>query len=120
MRMPEPATSIVRERDLDGVVILSLQRSLKGAGEITLRERIDALVAAGRRQIIVDLKHIPYMDSTEVGRLIRAHLAVRRAGGRVRVCNVSPRVMETLKLTRLDTVLELFATEEEALAAVRG
>jgi len=38
----------------------------------------------------------------------------------VRLCNLSERVVELLKLTRLDTVLELYATEGEALANIRG
>ena len=120
MGLLEPVTSIIREREEDGVIILTVERALKGAGEITLRERIAALVDQGRLQIIIDLLYVPYMDSTDLGRLIRAHIAVRRAGGRVRVCNVSPKVMGLLKLTRLDTVLELYHTEAEALAAVRG
>ena len=120
MGLLEPVTSIIREREVGGVTILTLERDLKGAGEITLKERVAALVANGRLQIVVDLRHVPYVDSTELGRLIRAHIAVRRAGGRVRVCNVAPRVMDLLRLTRLDTVLDLYPTESEALAAVRG
>jgi anti-sigma B factor antagonist len=120
MEISEREASVVREREVDGVIILTLERDVKGAGEITLRRRIAALVAAGRLQIIVDLQHVPYIDSTDLGRLIRAHIAVRQAGGRARVCNVAPKVMTLFKLTRLDTVLDLYPTEAEALAAVRG
>lgn len=99
--------------------MLAVARDLKGPVEMTLKERIDSLVREGQRQILVDLKHLPYLDSTGLGRLIRAHSAVRQAGGRVRLCNVSPKIMELLKLTRLDTVLDIYTSEEDALAAVR-
>jgi anti-sigma B factor antagonist len=107
------------ERIVEGVIILSLEKELKGEGEATLRERLDQLVRQGHLQILIDLRQDPHMDSTEIGRLIRSHLSVRRAGGRVRICNLSERVMSLMKLTRLDTVLDLYATEEEALAASR-
>ena len=81
--------SVIREKNVDGVIVLSVERALKGTGEISLRERIDDLVRDGRLQILIDLRNVPNMDSTELGRLIRAHLSVRQAGGRVRVCNVS-------------------------------
>ena len=68
---------------------------------------------------MVDLKYLPYLDSMEIGRLIRSHLSVRRAGGRVRLCNLSERSMTVLKMTRLDTLLELYNTEDEALASLR-
>jgi anti-sigma B factor antagonist len=114
-----PATSIIGERNVDGVVILSVQRNLKGEVETSLRERIDELMRNGERQILIDLKTLPNLDSTELGRLIRCHLAVRQAGGRVRLCNLSEKVRTLMKLTRLDTVLDLYDTEEEALVQIR-
>ncbi len=107
----------IREKEVEGVIVLSVDRALKGTGEISLKERIDELVAEGRLQILVDMQDVPYVDSAELGRLIRAHLSVRKAGGRVRLCNVSDRVLSLLKITHLDTVLDLYSTEEEALAA---
>jgi len=70
--------SVVREKNVDGVIVLSVERSLKGTREISLRERIDELV---------------------------------------RVCNVSQRILSLLKITHLDTVLDLYSTEEQALNA---
>ena len=116
----EDRTTVCRERVVDGVVILSLGRSLRGPGEAGLRERIDEFAQLGRTQILIDLSELPYIDSTELGRLIRCHLSVRSAGGRVRLCNVSGQVISLLRMSRLDTVLDFYATEEEALTAIRG
>jgi anti-sigma B factor antagonist len=104
------------ERNVDGVTILTVDGGLKGALEALLKDRIDELVGQGKLQIVVDLKQVPFIDSRDIGRIIRAHLSVRQAGGRVRLCNLSDRVRSVLKMTRLDTVLELYQTESEALA----
>ena len=108
-----------QERKIDGVAILTLESGLKGAVEGRLKERIDELVREGCLQIVVDLKHVPYIYSSEIGRLIRSHISVRQAGGRVRLCNLSDKVLGVLKMSRLDTVLDLYANEEEALASIR-
>ncbi|MGH8247849.1 MAG: STAS domain-containing protein [Gammaproteobacteria bacterium] len=110
----------VREREVDGVIVLSVVRELKGAGEATLKQRIDHLVSKGYKRILIDLNGLPHIDSTDLGRLIRCHLSVRQAGGRVRICNISEQVWALLKLTRLDTVLDLFPTEQEALASMHA
>lgn len=110
----------VQEREVDGVIVLSIVRELKGVGEATLKQRIDYLVSKGHKRILIDLNGLPYMDSTDLGRLIRCHLSVRQAGGRVRICNISEKVWGLLKLTRLDTVLDLFHTEQEALASMHA
>jgi anti-anti-sigma factor len=120
MTYDSAAVSILTERVVDDVNILAVKRSLKGAGEAVLKDRLDALVAQGHFHILIDLKNVPYMDSSEIGRLIRCHLSVRQAGGRVRLCNISDKLMTVLRMTRLDTVLDLFSTEEVALAAFRG
>ncbi len=119
MEVKYPSPSIIHERTADDVIILTVQRVVKGAVEAALRERLDSLVAQGHLHILLDMKELPYLDSSEIGRLIRCHLSVRQAGGRVRLCNISPRVLSLMKMTRLDTVLDLFSTEEAALAAFR-
>ncbi len=115
----DPRLPVLRERFVDGVIVLSVVQALKGEGEWKLRERLDELVRQGHLEILIDLRNVPHLDSTELGRLIRAHLSVRQAGGRVRLCNLSERVLTVMRMTRLDTVLDLYGTEEEALAALR-
>jgi anti-anti-sigma factor len=115
-----PDSKLLSEREVEGIVIISVNQGLKGQCEMLLRERLDALTRQGRGQILIDLKLLPYLDSTDLGRVIRAHNAVRQAGGRVRLCNLSEKIMTLMNLTRLNTVLDLYSTEEEALAAMRS
>lgn len=107
-----------QEKIINGVTILTVERGLNGALELLLKDRINDLVQMGRLQIVVDLKRVPYVDSSDIGRIIRAHQSVRQAGGRVRLCNLSEKVLEVLKLTRLDTILDLYRDEEEAMAGI--
>jgi anti-anti-sigma factor len=108
----------LREEDIDGIAILTVERRIRGALEERLKDRIEELVRGGCLQIVVDLKEVPYFDSSDIGRIIRAHLSARRAGARVRLCSLSERIMEALKLTRLDTILEIYQDEQEAMAAI--
>jgi len=55
MTIATSGSSIIKERNMDGVVILSLERGLKGLGEATLKERLDELVREGQMQILIDL-----------------------------------------------------------------
>ncbi len=109
----------IHEQIRDGVVILSLDRDLKGPGEAALKERLDELVRQGHLDILIDMKAMLFVDSSELGRLIRSHLSVRQAGGRVRLCRLLPRVAGLMKMTKLDTVFEIYESEEEALAEIQ-
>ncbi len=114
-----PIERVFEERIVDGVIIICPERGLKGETEYLLKERIDTLVREGRLEILIDMKHMPRIDSSELGRLIRSHISARHAGGKVRLCGISDKVMILMKMTRLDTVLDLHTTEEEALASIR-
>ena len=120
MALLKPGLSVIEQREVDGVAILSVERDLMEAGECPLKDRIDALVARGCPHVLIDLHHVLDMDSSDIGRLIRAHHSMRRAGGLVRLCNVGSKVATLLERTRLNTVLDIHPTEEAALAAVRG
>jgi len=111
-------TTVLKEHRASGIVVLAVERNLKGEGESVLKERIDSLVREGLRDILIDMEHMPYIDSSELGRLIRSHIAVRQAGGRVRLCNLAPRVAALMKLTKLDTILEIYGSEADALAEI--
>lgn len=104
-----------QERNIEGVTVLTVERGLRGALATVLKDRIDELVGEGRLYIVVNLKQVPQIDSRDIGRIIRAHLSVRQAGGRVRLCHLSERVLSVLKMTHLDTVLEIHDTEREAI-----
>jgi anti-anti-sigma factor len=112
------ASDVYSERTEAGVTILTVERELRGTLESHLKDRIDRLVSEGCLHIVIDLKKIAYMDSSDIGRIIRAHLSARRAGARVRLCNLSERVMSVMKISRLDTVLEIYDDETDAMAVI--
>jgi anti-sigma B factor antagonist len=105
---------------VEGVTVVYLERGLKGVGETTLKDRLDWLVRRGQIEVLVNLGGLPFMDSSDLGRLIRAHISVRQAGGRVRLCHLSERTMALMRMSRLDTVLDIYATEQDALAAMKS
>ena len=97
---------------------MALRHDSLEAGGCPLKDRIDSLVSVGRGRILLDLGLMADVDSADLGRLIRAHLAVRRAGGRIHLCNVQPGVISLLAMTRLDTVFEVHDTERAGIAAL--
>jgi ABC-type transporter Mla MlaB component len=64
---------------------------------------------------IFDLTHVPQMDSSGLGVLVSHHIACRAKGIKVVVVGVSPNVKQLFKFTKVDTILPMAATLEEAL-----
>jgi anti-anti-sigma factor len=63
---------------------------------------------------ILDLTDVPYMDSAGLGRIVRHYVHCRGKGVRVIAAGASPRVLELFKMTKVESVIPLTATVEEA------
>jgi anti-sigma B factor antagonist len=111
---------ITSERIEKGVVILCLARKLLPLGSDPLKSRIDDLVYAGHLSVLLDLLQLSKMDSSDIGNLIRANLSVRKAGGKIHICNVQPEINTLLELTRLNSVFNIHPTVEDAIRSLSG
>ncbi len=80
---------------------------------------IDSLVSQGQLQFLIDLSFLPYIDSSGLGEVIRRHTRVRQRGGELKLLNPSERLQKLLRRTKLDTVLEVFQSEEEAIRSFK-
>lgn len=104
------------EREREGIVIVDCTGQLvAGASTGVVRERLSQLVAAGSIQLILDLGGVTYIDSSGLGALVMCFSTARRAGGSMKLLNLSRRSIELIVLTRLEMVFEVFDEEQSAV-----
>ena len=105
----------IEEHQVEGVTILALKGRIT-VGEVTpVREKITQLLAEGRNNIVLDLEHVDYIDSTGLGNVVISYSQVQKAGGALKLLNLNRRNVELLALTRLHTIFEVFAQETDAV-----
>ena len=63
---------------------------------------------------IFDLTGVPYMDSAGLGMVVRHYARCQDKGVRFIAAGMSRRVMDLFEITKVDTILPLIATVEEA------
>ncbi|HKV62887.1 MAG TPA: STAS domain-containing protein [Candidatus Acidoferrum sp.] len=80
-----------------------------------LRESISRLLKQGRKNIVLNLSELQYLDSSGIGELARMYVSVVKESGQMKVVGLSPKVEEILKITQLYHVFPEFPSEEEAL-----
>jgi anti-anti-sigma factor len=67
---------------------------------------------------IIDLADVPYLDSAGLGIVINAYVARQKAGHKLLIAGVNERVSTLIKVTRLENVLQTFASVDAATAAL--
>jgi anti-sigma B factor antagonist len=103
------------EKELDHVALLDLRgRITLGEETAKLRKMLDDVLASGRRQIILNLQGVNYIDSSGLSTLIACCISARKQGGDVRLAHLTSRVRDLLQITRLSTVFEAYDNVHDA------
>jgi len=99
------------------LVILEPRERLTVENEAELREVVRRQLEGGRVRLVLDLAHVPYIDSCGLGTIAQTHLSARRLGGWLRLLNVTGRNRQLLTVTRLLSVIGVYEPEEQAASA---
>jgi anti-sigma B factor antagonist len=101
-------------RSVGRVEVMALSGTLDAAASPEVRTKLEALVEAGRKRLVVDLSGVRFVDSSGFFALVSSYKAARAAGGDVVLLGLPPPVRSVIELTRLHRVFEIF--EDEAAA----
>jgi anti-sigma B factor antagonist len=105
----------ITSREREGIFILDLKGRITAGQEATaLRESISGLNQEGRN-VVLNLDHVDYIDSTGLGALVMCSTSLRKNGGNMKLLNLNRRNIELLVMTKLATVFEIFTDEQDAI-----
>ncbi|MBN2431461.1 MAG: STAS domain-containing protein [Acidobacteria bacterium] len=105
----------ITEKTVKEVVVLSIRGKILMGEDIAIKKKIDELVEQGRHKVVVDLAEVPYIDSSGLGELIRCYTTVKRAGGSLKLANLTQKIVDLLTITKLVTVFEYYNSVDEAI-----
>ena len=79
------------------------------------RDSIREALAGDRKNILLNLAEVSYIDSSGLGQLISSYATVTSRGGQMKLLNLQKRVNDLMQITKLLTVFEVYNTETAAL-----
>ena len=78
--------------------VVELHGTLRAPADMTLREKVEALLGGGQEQIVLDLAGVSAIDAAGIGELIRAYDTAVGAGGVVRIAGAKGRARQLLEV----------------------
>ncbi|HXY15911.1 MAG TPA: STAS domain-containing protein [Terriglobales bacterium] len=111
----------ITDRDVNGVSVLDMDgRIVLGEESNALRERFKALMAAGKKRIVLNLANVTYIDSAGLGTLVAIFNNARSQGSTLKLANLGSKSKEVMQLARLMTFFEIFDSDSAAVASFSG
>lgn len=106
----------IKENMQGEVMVLTLEGELMGGDEAKdFQDTVFRLIQEETVDVVADMAGVKWMNSSGLGMLMAGMTTLRSSGGDLRLANVSDRVRRPIEVTKLDCVLKLFGTVDEAV-----
>ncbi|MBA3709712.1 MAG: STAS domain-containing protein [Planctomycetes bacterium] len=102
----------VQERD--GVVVVTVVDECS-----SLWKTLEPFVEAGKRNCVLDLSQVGFLNSVNIAAIIAVRNKVVGAGGKIAVADIKDRVKSIFRVLKLDRLFDLNRTLDTAILAVR-
>jgi anti-sigma B factor antagonist len=99
------------------ILVLLPEGRLDARAAPELEKAFAALKAQGLTQIIVDFSQSSYISSSCLRIMIIQTRRLRQAGGDLKLCCLSDKIAQVFRMAGLDTIFDIFPTENQAAQA---
>ena len=105
-------------RQVEGVSIVDLSgRITLGEASVVVRDVINDLIGKGNKKMLLNLVEVDYIDSSGIGVLMGGLSTVRSQGGALKLVNLSKRIGDLLRITKLYSLFDVKDDEAAAVAS---
>ena len=106
----------IAQREVGDVTVLDLwgQITIGDASE-TLRAKIKELIEHGHKRVLLHLGGVHQVDSSGLGSLVAAYMALKKSGGDLKLVQLSERLEDLMVITKLLTVFDTYKDEAVAI-----
>jgi len=98
-----------------GAVVIALKGNVMGGPDSQeFQDLLHKLLEENKKNIIVDLGGVKFMNSTGLGMLISGYTSVKNGGGSLVLANATEKINSLLVITKLITIFDNYNSVDEA------
>ena len=102
--------------EVGDVLVLNLTGPITlGPGTREFRQLIADTLESGKKNILLNMAEVYYIDSSGLGELVAAYTAATRRGGKLKLMKLTQRVQDLVQLTKVYRIFEVFDDETTAV-----
>ncbi len=105
----------VTELQKGEVLVLGLKGRLDAITSQNAEKKIFDHIATGKYKLLIIFAGVDYLSSAGMRLLLRTTKKLKTVSGKLIVCAVTSNVMDVLKMSGFDHVIEISNTEDDAL-----
>jgi len=104
----------------DAATIIQLDGRLDVIAAPEFEQLCTDLLTQGEIFLVADFDQVAYVSSAGLRSVLATAKRLKAVGGRIALCGLQPMVEQIFSLSGFTSIIPIFKTADEALAAVRG
>ena len=105
----------VREEARGDLLVVKMNGRLDALSTPSVEKKIFEYINEEHYKLLLDFSGVDYLSSAGMRMLLSVTKKLKSYSGKLVLCSVTPNVMDVLKMSGFDHVLELTKTEEDAV-----
>lgn len=106
------------EDEIKGINIFHLSGKIMGNAEMKeICSQIKKHMSGGKKKILMDFRNVNWINSTGIGSILGCVTTLRKKGGEVRFANLSGAVKHYFRITKIDTVVQIYENLDDAVVS---
>jgi anti-anti-sigma factor len=105
----------IKEDKKGEVLVLHMKGRLDAVSSPAAEKKVFEFINSGQYKLVLDFAGVDYLSSAGMRMLLSATKKLKSLSGKLIICSIAPNVMDVLKMSGFDHVLELTSNEESAV-----
>ena len=104
-----------RVREVQGTPVVELEGEVDLSTSASFKETVYQVIDSGKRDIVIDLDGLDFMDSTGLGVLVAVLKKISLEGGSIRLVCSKRSILKVFRITGLDKVFDIYDNLQRCL-----
>lgn len=104
-------------KEIGGVAVIELRGEIDLSTSPSFKEKVYETIESGKKDVVIDLNGLEFMDSTGLGVLVAALKKTSMEGGSIRLVCAKRNIMKVFTITGLDKVFPIYDNLQRCLDA---
>ena len=105
----------INVEEKNGISVFRMEGDIDINTSPEVKKSLDQAISAKKDKIVINLEGVGYVDSSGLATLVEILKNLRGYGGKLKLTNLSPKVMGLFEITKLNKLFDIVSGEENAL-----
>jgi len=105
----------IKTENKNGLTVCYVEGEIDINTSPDIKKNFEKILSKKAPSMVINFSKVTYVDSSGLATLVEILKDMRTYGGKMKLCNLSPKIKSLFEITKLEKLFEIIADEKDAL-----